>query len=216
MIELKNIVKKFDEKVVLNNFNYQFDEGKSYAIIGESGSGKTTLLNIIGKLEETNSGSVNINGTDLKNIKEKTFFKDYVGYLFQNYGLIENETIEQNLDLAFVGQKKTKSEKRAIMENSLKEVNLGLALSRKIFSLSGGEAQRVAIAKVIIKNPPIILADEPTASLDEKNSQEVIDLILKLLTKEKIVIIATHNKSVKERLDEVVEVIHEREENAKI
>ncbi|MDR0199098.1 MAG: putative bacteriocin export ABC transporter [Streptococcaceae bacterium] len=206
MIELKEIQKNFEEKVVLSGFNYTFSEGKSYALTGSSGSGKTTLLNMIGKLEKNDAGEILIDGKALDKISEKNYFKDQVGYLFQNYGLIDNETIEKNLDLALVGKRLGKSDKKKLMIAALQKVNLDLDIKRKIYSLSGGEAQRVAIAKIILKNPPIILADEPTASLDEKNGQEVIDLILSLNDGKKTIIIATHNPRVWEKLDEKVEL----------
>lgn len=204
MIEVKNIVKSFDEHIVLEDFSHRFEAGKAYGLVGASGSGKTTLLNIIGKLEKADSGQVLIDGRDLKKIKEQVYFRDDVGYLFQNYGLIDNESIEQNLELAFVGEKVGKSERRKIMLDTLQKVNLDPDLKRKIYSLSGGEAQRVAIAKVMIKNPPIILADEPTASLDKTNGHEVVRLILSLLDGNKTVIIATHTPYVMEAMDELV------------
>ena len=210
MIELRDIQKTFDGHVVLRDYSYQFCEGKSYALIGESGAGKTTLLNIIGKLETAQNGTVEINGIDLRKIKEKTYFKDFVSYLFQNYGLIENRSIKDNLELAFIGKKLSRKDKVEQMCEALKKVHLQLDLNRKIYSLSGGEAQRVAIAKVMLNDSPIVLADEPTASLDEKNSREIIDLILGLQNEKRIIIIATHDKSVYERLDEVIVVRKEQ------
>ena len=210
MIELRDIQKTFDGHVVLRDYSYQFCEGKSYALIGESGAGKTTLLNIIGKLETAQNGTVEINGIDLRKIKEKTYFKDFVSYLFRNYGLIENRSIKDNLELAFIGKKLSRKDKEEQMCEALKKVHLQLDLNRKIYSLSGGEAQRVAIAKVMLKDSPIVLADEPTASLDEKNSREIIDLILGLQNEKRIIIIATHDKSVYERLDEVIVVRKEQ------
>ena len=206
MIKLEKIEKEFDEHVILKDFSHEFAAGKAYGLVGASGSGKTTLLNIIGKLEKANSGQVLVDGKDLRQIKEQRYFRDYVGYLFQNYGLIDNETIEQNLELAFVGKKVAKADRRKIMVETLKKVNLEPDLKRKIYSLSGGEAQRVAIAKVMIKNPPIILADEPTASLDEENGHEVVDLVLSLLDGKKTIIIATHTPYVWEKMDELVQL----------
>ena len=174
MIELKNINKNFFENNLFTNFNYQFNIGQSYALIGQSGCGKTTLLNIIGKLEAIDGGEVIVNNTSLNKIKEKEYFRSYVSYLFQNYGLIENKSIKDNLELSFVGKNITSKEKIKKMLEALEQVNLNLDINRKIFSLSGGESQRVAIAKTILKDTPIILADEPTASLDEKNSDEII------------------------------------------
>ena len=205
MIELKNINKNFFENNLFTNFNYQFNIGQSYALIGQSGCGKTTLLNIIGKLEAIDGGEVIVNNTSLNKIKEKEYFRSYVSYLFQNYGLIENKSIKDNLELSFVGKNITSKEKIKKMLEALEQVNLNLDINRKIFSLSGGESQRVAIAETILKDTPIILADEPTASLDEKNSDEIMNLILKL-QRNRLIIIATHDSSVYERLDHVIEL----------
>ncbi len=206
MIELKNIHKQFDEKVVLEDFSYQFENGQSYALTGRSGSGKTTLLNMIGKIEKPDTGDVLIDQKQLRKIPEQVYFQNYAGYLFQNYGLIDNETIEQNLTLAFVGKRIKKAEQKSQMLAALKQVNLTLDLSRKVYSLSGGEAQRVAIAKIILKKPMIILADEPTAALDEKNGQEVVDLMKQLVTDDTILIVATHNPMVWEQLNQRVKL----------
>lgn len=206
MIELRNINKGFDDRIVLENLNYNFYEGNSYALIGASGAGKTTLLNIIGKLEEVDSGDIIVNDINLNNIKEKDYFKNYLSYLFQNFGLIENKSIQENLMLAFVGEKIGKLEKQQKMNEALKRVHLDVNLNRKIYTLSGGEAQRVALAKTILKDSPIILADEPTASVDQKNSEEIIELILRLKKENKIIIIATHSPDIYNQVDHILEI----------
>lgn len=206
MIELRNINKGFDDRIVLENLNYNFYEGNSYALIGSSGAGKTTLLNIIGKLEEADSGDIIVNDINLNNIKEKDYFKNYLSYLFQNFGLIENKSIQENLMLAFVGEKIGKLEKQQKMNEALKRVHLDVNLNRKIYTLSGGEAQRVALAKTILKDSPIILADEPTASVDQKNSEEIIELILSLKKENKIIIIATHSPDIYNQVDHILEI----------
>ena len=206
MIELRNINKGFDDRIVLENLNYNFYEGNSYALIGASGAGKTTLLNIIGKLEEVDSGDIIVNDINLNNIKEKDYFKNYLSYLFQNFGLIENKSIQENLILAFVGEKIGKLEKQQKMNEALKRVHLDVNLNRKIYTLSGGEAQRVALAKTILKDSPIILADEPTASVDQKNSEEIIELILSLKKENKIIIIATHSPDIYNQVDHILEI----------
>ena len=206
MIELRNINKGFDDRIVLENLNYNFYEGNSYALIGASGAGKTTLLNIIGKLEEVDSGDIIVNDINLNNIKEKDYFKNYLSYLFQNFGLIENKSIQENLMLAFVGEKIGKLEKQQKMNEALKRVHLDVKLNRKIYTLSGGEAQRVALAKTILKDSPIILADEPTASIDQKNSEEIIELILSLKKENKIIIIATHSPDIYNQVDHILEI----------
>lgn len=206
MIELRNINKGFDDRIVLENLNYNFYEGNSYALIGASGAGKTTLLNIIGKLEEADSGDIIVNDINLNNIKEKDYFKNYLSYLFQNFGLIENKSIQENLMLAFIGEKIGKLEKQQKMNEALKRVHLNVKLNRKIYTLSGGEAQRVALAKTILKDSPIILADEPTASVDQKNSEEIIELILSLKKENKIIIIATHSPYIYNKVDHILEI----------
>ncbi|WP_424554849.1 ATP-binding cassette domain-containing protein [Streptococcus agalactiae] len=133
------------------------------------------MLNIIGKLEAIDFGTILVNGINLNKIKEKDYFKNHLSYLFQNFGLIDNRTIQENLELAFVGKKITKNEKLSQMRMALKSVNLNIDLNRKIFSLSEGEAQRVAIAKTILKDSPIILADKSMASVDKK-------IVMKLLS----------------------------------
>lgn len=206
MIELRNINKGFDDRIVLENLNYNFYEGNSYALIGASGAGKTTLLNIIGKLEEVDSGDIIVNEINLNNIKEKDYFKNYLSYLFQNFGLIENKSIQENLMLAFIGEKISKLEMQKKMNEALKRVHLDVNLNRKIYTLSGGEAQRVALAKTILKDSPIILADEPTASVDQKNSEEIIELILSLKKENKIIIIATHSPDIYNQVDHILEI----------
>ena len=206
MIELRNINKGFDDRIVLENLNYNFYEGNSYALIGASGAGKTTLLNIIGKLEEVDSGDIIVNDINLNNIKEKDYFKNYLSYLFQNFGLIENKSIQENLMLAFIGEKISKLEMQKKMNEALKRVHLDVNLNRKIYTLSGGEAQRVALAKTILKDSPIILADEPTSSVDQKNSEEIIELILSLKKENKIIIIATHSPDIYNQVDHILEI----------
>ncbi|MDG3136469.1 ABC transporter ATP-binding protein [Streptococcus suis] len=205
MIEIKNLQKRFSSRTILEKINLTFEEGKIYALIGKSGSGKSTLLNIIAKLVPYDDGLVEYGGKDIQKINEHVFYREYLGYLFQHFGLIENETIGQNLELGFIGQKLSKKDKLSRKLEVLEKVNLShLSLDQKIYELSGGEAQRVALAKIFLKNPPLILADEPTAALDPVNSQEVIELLTSLKTEDKIIIIATHNPAVWEKADVVV------------
>lgn len=125
----------------------------------------------------------------------------------QNFGLLENQSIKENLDLGFVGQKISKVERLERQVGALEKVNLGyLDLEQKIYTLSGGEAQRVALAKTILKNPPLILADEPTAALDPENSEEVMNLLVDLKDENRIIIIATHNPLVWNKADEIIDM----------
>ena len=133
---------------------------------------------MIGRLEPYDNGEIIYDGTSLKDIKPSVFFRDYLGYLFQDFGLIESQTVKENLNLGLVGKKLKDKEKISLMKQALNRVNLSyLDLKQPIFELSGGEAQRVALAKIILKDPPLILADEPTASLDPQNSEELLSIL---------------------------------------
>jgi len=205
MIKIEHLAKSFGERTVFQDINLQFVAGKVYALIGNSGCGKTTLLNILAKLEPYEKGSISYRGQELKQIKSHHFFKNELGYLFQNFGLLENETVAANLELGLIGQKWTKQEKKQREEEVLEKVELDyLTLDQKIYELSGGEAQRVALAKVILKDPPLILADELTAALDPETSQEIMNLLLSLKKPDRLMILATHNPAIWEKADEVI------------
>lgn len=205
MIKIEHLAKSFGERTIFQDINLQFTAGKVYALIGNSGCGKTTLLNILAKLEPYDKGSISYRGQELKKIKSHHFFKNELGYLFQNFGLLENETIAANLELGLIGQKWTKQEKKQREEEVLEKVGLNyLTLDQKIYELSGGEAQRVALAKVILKDPPLILADELTAALDPETSQEIMNLLLSLKKPDRLMIIATHNPAIWEKADEMI------------
>ena len=205
MIKIEHLAKSFGERTVFQDINLQFVAGKVYALIGNSGCGKTTLLNILAKLEPYEKGSISYRGQELKQIKSHHFFKNELGYLFQNFGLLENETVAANLELGLIGQKWTKQEKKQREEEVLEKVGLNyLTLDQKIYELSGGEAQRVALAKVILKDPPLILADELTAVLDPETSQEIMNLLLSLKKPDRLIILATHNPVIWEKADEVI------------
>ena len=205
MIKIEHLAKSFGERTVFQDINLQFAAGKVYALIGNSGCGKTTLLNILAKLEPYDKGSISYRGQELKQIKSHHFFKNELGYLFQNFGLLENETVAANLELGLIGQKLTKQEKKQREEEVLEKVGLNyLTLDQKIYELSGGEAQRVALAKVILKDPPLILADELTAALDPETSQEIMNLLLSLKKQDRLIILATHNPDIWNQADEVI------------
>ena len=207
MIKIEHLAKSFGERTVFQDINLQFAAGKVYALIGNSGCGKTTLLNILAKLEPYDKGSISYRGQELKQIKSHHFFKNELGYLFQNFGLLENETVAANLELGLIGQKLTKQEKKQREEEVLEKVGLDyLTLGQKVYELSGGEAQRIALAKVILKDPPLILADELTAALDPENSQEIMNLLLSLKKPYRLMIIATHNPAIWEKADEVIQL----------
>lgn len=205
MIKIHQLTKTFGNRTVFSDLNLNFDAGKVYALIGNSGCGKTTLLNMLAKLEPYDQGSIQYKGKDLRKIKPTNYFRNELGYLFQNFGLIDNKTVSENLDLGLIGHKLDKQKKRETKEEVLDRVGLSyIQLDQKVYELSGGEAQRVALAKIILKDPPLILADELTAALDPETSQEIMDLLLTLKNKERLIIIATHNPTIWKQADQVV------------
>ena len=205
MIKIHQLTKTCGDRTVFSDLNLNFDAGKVYALIGNSGCGKTTLLNMVAKLEPYDQGSIQYKGKDLRKIKPTNYFRNELGYLFQNFGLIDNKTVSENLDLGLIGHKLDKQKKRETKEEVLDRVGLSyIQLDQKVYELSGGEAQRVALAKIILKDPPLILADELTAALDPETSQEIMDLLLTLKSKERLIIIATHNPTILKQADQVV------------
>lgn len=198
-IDLLNVSKSFGSKKIFTDLNLIFESGKSYALIGGSGSGKSTLLNIIGRLEKIDSGNVLVDKQDIWKIKERTFFKNTVGYVFQNYSLIDNKTVYDNLSL-ITKEKKT-------ITDVLEKVGLSSDyLHQKIYELSGGQAQRVAIARMLMKPRKIILADEPTGALDGEIGKEIIRLLLNEKDEDKYVIIATHDPAVYNEVDVIIDM----------
>ena len=198
-IEIVNVTKKYGSKEIFTDLNLTFEAGKSYALIGGSGSGKSTLLNIIGRLETIDSGKVLVDKQDIWKTKERTYFKNTIGYVFQNYSLIENKTVYDNLKLL--------NKDKKIISEILEKVGLSTDyLKHKIYELSGGQAQRVAIARMLMKPRKIILADEPTGALDSEIGNEIINLLLSEAAKNNYVIIATHDPAVYSKVDVIVDI----------
>ena len=214
MIELQHIWKQFGSRIIFSDLNLNFQSGMVYALIGDSGCGKTTLLNMLAKLETFDKGEIFYKEKSLTSLKNEEFYRNELGYLFQNFGLLESQTIRENLELGMIGKKKNKKqEKERLLLQALQAVRLDyLSLNQKIYELSGGEAQRVALAKIILKDPPLILADEPTASLDPKNSKEIMEILLELRNANRTIIIATHNPSIWKMADQVIHLSQDGKE----
>lgn len=214
MIELQHIWKQFGSRIIFSDLNLNFQSGMVYALIGDSGCGKTTLLNMLAKLETFDKGEIIYKGKSLTSLKNEEFYRNELGYLFQNFGLLESQTIRENLELGMIGKKNyKKQEKERLLLQALQAVRLDyLSLNQKIYELSGGEAQRVALAKIILKDPPLILADEPTASLDPKNSKEIMEILLELRNANRTIIIATHNPSIWKMADQVIHLSQDGKE----
>lgn len=149
MIEIKNLNKKFNDKVIFNNLNLTIEDGEMLAISGASGSGKTTLLNILGKLDKEYDGNIIIDNKNLKTITQTNYLRNTIGYLFQNYALADNLTVTRNLDFSL---KYSDDKSLEAKENALEMVGLDPKeyLNKKIYTLSGGEQQRVALARLFL------------------------------------------------------------------
>lgn len=187
MIEIKNLSKRFEDKVVFDNFNLTIEDGDFVIVVGESGAGKTTLLNMIGGIEKADSGKILVDNQEITR-NQSQYWGNTVGFLFQNFVLLENKTVRQNLEMV-----KKKNVSSVSIEEALEIVGMLSAIDKKVYKLSGGEQQRVALARLMVKKCNLILADEPTGSLDRKNKQIVIDIIKKLNQMGKTIIMVTHD-----------------------
>ena len=207
MIEIKKVGKKFGDKVVFTDLSYTINDGKMIAIVGPSGCGKSTLLNILGLLDTDYSGEVLYDGQLLSKASEKKrdeYIRNNINYLFQNYALIETDTVEENLMLALEYEKLTKNEKIQKINKSLELVGLKDFNKKSVFTLSGGEQQRVALARIILKRGNIVLADEPTGNLDRNNSNKVIEILKALQKQGRTIIIVTHDESLAAQCDDII------------
>ena len=195
-IELREISKSYGTHTIINRLNLDIKEKDMFAITGKSGSGKTTLLNIMGLLETPDLGSIQICG--VQNVKPNTgkskkLLRNNIGYLFQNFALLENESINENLNIPLIYSKKSRVAKQELKRKALESVAISNPLSQKIHELSGGEQQRVSIARLLLKPCDIILADEPTGSLDQENRNRIIDLLKTINQSGKTIVIVTHD-----------------------
>ncbi|MBE9388652.1 ABC transporter ATP-binding protein [Vagococcus salmoninarum] len=199
MLTLTHLHKKINQKIILENFNLTIKQGEMVALVGPSGSGKSTVLNVLGLIDNFDSGDYTFLGHKNVNVntrKSQRLIRDNISYLFQNFALIDSETVLQNLLLALKYSPLTKKEKRKTIAHALENVDLAQSESRKIFELSGGEQQRVAIARALIKPSKLLLADEPTGSLDVLNRDAILTLLREINAQGKTVVIVTHDLEV--------------------
>ncbi len=211
-LQLVNITKEYNSKarlvIALDHLSYDFQMGKFYAIMGHSGSGKSTLISILGLIERPTSGSYKIDGQDmfsLNDLELSRFRNQKIGFIFQNFYLDEHLKAYENVMLPMLinhNYNKTQRKERAIC--LLKKMKLDSRLEHFPREMSGGEQQRVAIARALANNPDIILADEPTGNLDEKNEKIIFEELRKLANDDKLVIVVSHSSKVKDYADIVI------------
>lgn len=210
ILELKNVNKSYDGRKIIDNLTISIPENSLVAITGKSGSGKSTILNMIGLLEGIDSGSIKINGNSIPNInssKATMLRRNTINYLFQSYALISDITVLDNLMVAMEFLDLSKKEKNDKIDKVLKDLDIFILKNKKVNTLSGGEQQRVALARCILKPGNLILADEPTGSLDPKMAEIVFELIKYLRDKyNKTVIIVTHDISLANKADFIVDL----------
>ncbi|MBR6830287.1 MAG: ABC transporter ATP-binding protein [Paludibacteraceae bacterium] len=211
MIEVKNIHKSFGELEVLKGVDLNVKKGEIVAIIGKSGAGKTTLLQIIGTLDRPSKGQVLIEGTDVFAMKDKdlaAFRNKHIGFIFQFHQLLPEFTALENVCIPAMIAREKETDYMPRAEKLLRELGLGDRLNHKPNALSGGEKQRVAAARALMMSPDIILADEPTGSLDEKNKKELSELLLKLRKEYgQTILLVTHDKELANIADRVIEIV---------
>lgn len=209
MIKIEKMSKRFKEKVIFNHFDLEINDGDLVAIVGKSGCGKTTLLNILGLIDFDYDGCVlydGVNTKQLKKSKRQLFIRNRINYLFQNYALVDDMSVEENMNLALYYEKLSKKEKEDIIKNALASVGLSGYEKKIIYTLSGGEQQRVSLARTMIKRGNIILADEPTGNLDDENREIVLKNLIALNKLGKTVIIVTHDEYIAQKCTRIIEL----------
>ena len=214
IVELKNISKSFStsRKIsVLKNLSYKFKTGKIYSLMGPSGSGKSTLLNIISMIDRPNNGILKFNNTIIDYNDKNTndiFRAENIGIIYQQNNLLSDFTSLENVYLANLASGENKFDAKGNAKKIINEVGLSNRINHYPSELSGGEMQRVAIARALINKPKIILADEPTGSLDSNTAKEIFSLLTKQITKERIIIFATHNRYFANKSDCILEMVN--------
>ena len=214
MIEMKNIYKSFgkdhNERKIFENFSFTISKGDMVAIMGKSGSGKTTLLNIIGGLESIDKGTYLFNGKDVSRFSEKELLKfrrNNISFIFQNFALINEYSVMDNILLPLKYRYgNIDKEKLASARELLDKLDIGYVCDQKIDNLSGGEKQRIAIARSLISNTNVILADEPTGALDEKSGYMIMELFKQMKNIGKTIIIVTHDIDVAKKCDYIINI----------
>lgn len=214
LLELRNINKYYrlkdnDKFHVLNDINLSFNAGELVSIIGESGSGKSTLMNLIGGLDSDFSGELLVNEKDIKKLRRKEldkYRKNEVGFIFQSFNLIGHLSVLDNVTIAMTLSNVRKKERLKRAKEILRDLGLENHINKKPSQLSGGQKQRVAIARALINNPKIIIADEPTGSLDSKTTIQVLEIMKDIAKKGKLVIMVTHSERVASASSRIIKI----------
>ncbi len=207
ILSVKNVTYQYEgaKKVVLKNVNAEFSNGKIYTIVGKSGSGKSTLLSLVAGLHVCSSGEIIYKGTNLKDLDRDHYRAKSIGVIFQGFNLLTNATAVENIMLSMSISGNREKNKKECAYDLLEKVGIDRETAgRKVLKMSGGEQQRVGIARALSNNPDIVIADEPTGNLDSDTETAVLNILTSLAHDEgKCVIIATHSKKVTSIADEI-------------
>ena len=196
MLKIEGLTKKYNNEIVFEDLNYSFKDNGFYSIVGESGSGKSTLLNLLSLIEKETNGNIFYFNKPLNkmNEKERRLFRiNNIGFVFQSFNLFEEDNVYNNINLAFNGLNVSRHKKERKIDDLLYKFDVSHLKYSLVKDLSGGEKQRVAIVRALINNPSIILADEPSGSLDSENCKKIFSY-LRNLSLDHLVIVVTHNK----------------------
>lgn len=202
-LTVTGLTKRFGQRTLWQDVTFTRQPGTMTAVTGPSGAGKTTLLNCVGLLEEADAGTVTFGSTSVTETgrgidrrAQHTLLRDTLGFLFQNYGLVETWTVERNLTVALKNKPGSHADKQRLTADALSRVGLAGYERKPVYTLSGGEQQRVALARLILKQPAVILADEPTSALDHANARIVMDALRQAADQGAVVLISTHSDAV--------------------
>ncbi len=209
LIRCRNINKSFGDRILFLNYNLEINQGDFVCIYGKSGCGKSTLLNMIGSLEKPTSGQIEIlsDGRVYNTLQHYRQIRNkFVNFVFQNFALIQSKTVKYNLLFSMQEMKISKVEKLKIIEVELEKVGLLDRLESLVYELSGGEQQRVALVRALLKPGDFILADEPTGNLDAENKEIVLELMKSIHNQGKTVIVVTHDEDFKEYATKIIEL----------
>ena len=199
-IKIKNLTKKYEKNKsikVLDDISFNFEPGKTYSIVGPSGSGKSTLLNLLSLIDNPTTGSIEINSNKIKSnnkVENDLIRAKKIGIIYQDKNLLSDFTALENVYLPNLLISNDRQKSMEIAKKLIKKVGMSVRINHFPNELSGGENQRIAIARALINNPDIILADEPTGSLDSDNAKLIFKILFNLKNKNRIIIFATHNR----------------------
>lgn len=207
IIKVEKLNKSFGNQHVLKDLSFEVETNEMIALMGKSGTGKSTLLNILGLLDKPDSGDyILFENKNIKPFSAKAtkMLRDKIGFLFQNFALIDSKDVYYNLNLALKNQHKINHEE--VIAKALETVGLSGFELKRIYQCSGGEQQRIAVARLLLKPCELILADEPTGSLDRQNRDEIIELLKILKAQGKTIVVVTHDEAVAQHCDRIIQM----------